>query len=54
MTERRINDEESIRNTTISTITAAENVQVLQQLGTKDVESVGDSKVSSRMVLIRH
>ena len=42
MTERWKKDDESIGNTTISTITLPENGEVLQMLGAKDDDSVGD------------
>ena len=42
MTERWKNDDESIGNTTISTITLPENGEALQMLGAKDDDSVGD------------
>ena len=42
MTERWKNDDDSIGNTTISTITLPENGEALQMLGAKDNDSVGD------------
>lgn len=42
MTERWKNDDESIGNTTISTITLPEDGEALQLLGRKDDDSVGD------------
>ena len=42
MTECWKNDDDAIGNTTISTITLPENDEVLQLLGAKDDDSVGD------------
>ena len=42
MTEHWKNDDESIGSTTISTITLPDNEEVLQLLGRKDDDSVGD------------